>query len=472
VAVLQVGLAREKITPTIIDGWIDKNGDGKYEPSKGDRFEDRNGNGKFDATWIAGYGNKRSAQGVHDDLWARAIVWDDGRSRVALVVLDAIGLFHDDVITIREMAARQCPGVDHVIVACTHCHEAPDLMGLWGENEFTSGVDEHYLEWVREQAVKAVCEAFKVRKAATVKIAQTQPVEMDLVEDSRPPVVLDNCIRMMKFEDAATGQFMGILMNFGNHPESLGGDNLQITADFPHYWIDGIERGIYYGDEKKRDGAGGIAVFANGAIGGLMTSLHSPTRDPWLNKTFGTNETTFERARAQGYRLSTKVLDHLQSGSWETLDQPALTLRARTFPFQVDNKLFRLGGALGVINRGFENFKYTRSEVDLLKVGPAWILTVPGEVYPEIIDGGIEALEGRDFPIQPVEVPPLRHLMRGRVNFVIGLGNDEIGYVLPKTEWDEKPPYIYKNKKYGEINSLGPETGPILYKMAEMLLKE
>jgi len=47
---------------------------------------------------------------------------------------------------------------------------------------------------------------------------------------------------------------------------------------------------------------------------------------------------------------------------------------------------------------------------------------------------------------------------------IIGLGNDELGYILPKRQWDEKPPFCYGLKKapYGEVNSLGPDTAPII----------
>ena len=52
--------------------------------------------------WIAGFSNQRAANGVHDDVWARVVVFDDGQSRLALVSLDAIGFRHDDVVEIRK----------------------------------------------------------------------------------------------------------------------------------------------------------------------------------------------------------------------------------------------------------------------------------------------------------------------------------------------------------------------------------
>jgi hypothetical protein len=48
----------------------------------------------------------------------------------------------------------------------------------------------------------------------------------------------------------------------------------------------------------------------------------------------------------------------------------------------------------------------------------------------------------------------------------LGLANDEIGYVIPKRQWDYKPPYAYgrKERQYGEINSCSSDAAPILMK--------
>ena len=64
--------------------------------------------------------------------------------------------------------------------------------------------------------------------------------------------------------------------------------------------------------------------------------------------------------------------------------------------------------------------------------------------------------------------------MPGKYKFIIGLSNDMIGYIIPKSQWDEKAPFTYKNKEapYGEINSVGPETGPIIYKELKSILKD
>ena len=471
--VMHVGLAKTVITPVIEDTWVDADGNARYEPKKGDRFIDTNGNGVFDAFWLAGFHNRRPAQGVHDDLWARAIVWDDGAVRLAYLSLDAIGLFHEDVITLREMVRELVPEIDHVVVSATHCHEVPDLMGMWGESEFKSGVNRDYLRHVQRQAAQAVAEAYRLRQPVHIAVAVIDSVPKDIVQDARPPEVYDDAVRMMRFTHAETGEHLGILLNFGCHPETLGAQNLLITADFLYYWLEGLESGIVYDGEQKRGGLGGTAVFAQGAVGGLMTAMFAETYDPWLDRTFSKGDRSFDKARAQGYRLADMVLEKIERGAWQELEAPTLRLRAQTFHFKLQNRIFLLGSIVGVFDRGFQRLQRIRSELNLFAVGPVWFLTAPGEVNPEIINGGIEAPEGRDFAIEPVETPPLRELMQGDVNFVIGLANDEVGYIMPKTHWDVKPPFTYGAERamYGEINSLGMDAGPDFYRQAKAMIE-
>ena len=81
-------------------------------------------------------------------------------------------------------------------------------------------------------------------------------------------------------------------------------------------------------------------------------------------------------------------------------------------------------------------------------------------------------------PMQPGWVmtiePAIYAQLKGKHKMLIGLGNDEIGYVIPKRQWDEKPPFCYGLKKaqYGESNSTGPDTAPILCEAFKALVNE
>ena len=71
-------------------------------------------------------------------------------------------------------------------------------------------------------------------------------------------------------------------------------------------------------------------------------------------------------------------------------------------------------------------------------------------------------------------MPPIRDALTGRVNLMVNLANDAIGYIIPKSEWDDEAPWIYgeTEETYGEIVSLGAETGPTIHERLMSLLNE
>jgi hypothetical protein len=465
---LRAGFAAVTVTPEYMEPWHDANGNAKYEPRKGDTYDDLNGNGKFDTYWIAGFGNGAAAQGVHDDLWARTVVIDDGHTRLALVAVDVIGIFHSIVIDIREMLPPEA-GITYLTVVATHNHEAPDLMGLWGKSPLKNGVDREWKEYVKKRIVQSVTEAVAAMRPAYLRFSQNLTDGIVTLRDSREPVVYDEGLRMMQAVDAENGQTLGTLIQWANHPETLWGSNRYITSDFPHYLREAVEKGVYDGDRLVAEGVGGVAVYVNGAVGGLMTTSPSiSVNDPFRDTVY--QEPSFDKAWAQGNALGLVILRTMRHRPVE-VREAGISLRAGTFLLPVKNVLFRLGSALGVIKDAV-GWTKKRTEAAVWSIGPASFLTIPGELYPEILNGGVVALPGRDFEIDPVEVPPLRERMKGDFRFAIGIANDEIGYILPKSQWDAKAPYVYRDKPYyGEINSLGPETAPVLYKELSRLIE-
>lgn len=468
---LAAGFAVLPVTPEVPDRWTDKNDDAKYRPRDGDSFTDGNGNGVFDPVWMAGFSNSKPANGIHDDLWARTMVIDDGKTRIALVVLDAIGLMHDDIIGIRKQIPDNA-GVTYTIVASTHNHEAPDLMGLWGKTPFSSGVNPEYMEYVKSQAAKSVIAAVKNLRPARLVVSEDLTGAVPLVKDTRAPEVFDSGLRLIRAIDKENGKTLGSLIAWADHAETLWSRNLLLTSDFPHYVREGIEKGIFRGDSLVKKGTGGVAVYVNGAIGGLMTTHANLTvKDPVTGIAY--QEPSFEKAEAQGKALALLALNAMESPS-EVIDSAGISLIVRTLTLPIDNNIFKLATALGILNRGTTGWMRMRTELAVIKIGPVSMVTIPGEAYPEIINGRIEAPKGRDFNIDPVEVPPVREMMPGKYKFVFGLANDEIGYIIPKSQWDTDAPYTYdrKDSPYGEQNSPGPETAPALHRNLQEMLSE
>src|SRR4029077_16491837 len=103
-----------------------------------------------------------------------------------------------------------------------------------------------------------------------------------------------------------------------------------------------------------------------------------------------------------------------------------------------------------------------RTEVTRLKLGQLEVAAIPGEIYPELVLDRVQdpADPGADFPDARIR-PAIYKQMVGPHRMIIGLANDEIGYIIPKRQWDEKPPFCYGRQPapYGEEDTPGPGTG-------------
>jgi hypothetical protein len=281
---------------------------------------------------------------------------------------------------------------------------------------------------------------------------------------------MDDTMYLMRFTKKDSEETIATFVNWGNHPEALGGKNGQITSDFPHWLREGVEKGVPA--PNGTEGFGGMCLYFQGQVGGLMTQLHTtvPHRDG--QRSF--SEASFEKAQALGENLAIVACNALRSDRVWKNENPRLAVSARTIRVPVTG-MYKYAMMFGLIHEGYKLFQGARTELNVIRIGGVLLLSVPGEIYPEIVEGGVEALPGRDYEIEPVEVPPLRESMeqKARMGLVIGLANDQIGYMVPKTQWDVEAPFIYDGKaQYGEENSGGPDVAPTIHRESMKMLEE
>ena len=413
--------------------------------------------------WVAGFAHNRAATRIHDDLKAVATVIDDGEHRVGIVALDAIGFFHDEVLAVRRSLPSSAR-LDYVVVASTHNHSAPDLMGIWGPSDF----DRH------RPGLPARGRGGSGRRAAgrggalapaAVAFVEVPLEPRGLVADSRDPQVFDSTLRVMHFT-APDGKTIGSIVNWANHPETPWAENTELTADFPGYARDAVEQGITVDGKQVAPGLGGIHVYVNGAIGGLMTTnprRRSPIRTP-AGRT-RRRRTTRPAPSAAGWRR--RCSPRLPGGA---APQPHATVAAAGRRGAHDGAAHRQPAVPACRCARPLRPRTAALELHPHRGGGAHIRgrqhrLRAGRALSRDRQRRHRAPSGADFDIEPVEVPALRALMPGGMKFLIGLANDEVGYIIPKSEWDNEAPWLYGSaeRHYGEINSLGPETGPILH---------
>jgi hypothetical protein len=363
-------------------------------------------------------------------------------------------------------------GFEYVCVSSTHNHEGPDTLGLWGKSPFASGVDKGYMKSLEAGIVKAIQEANKGLTKATAKIGTINAPE--LLHDGREPYVKHDELVAIRFE--ADGKPIGVLVQWNNHPETMDSKNTELTADYV---------GTTVAELRKSQGCP-VAYFT-GTVGGLMTSLKVPVKNA---KGEDLKDGTWEKTEEYGRLVARAAEKALKTAKPVTLTP--IDARRKEVLVPVANELYKLGWRIGVLERTFyvwENDPYAakpveskdltrpgaiRTEVGHLKLGDVEIAIIPGEIYPELVLGKVQdpVDPGADFPEAPIE-PSIYGQMSGKYKLIVGLGNDEIGYVLPKRQWDAKSPYCYGRKKdqYGEENSVGPEAGPILCRAFADLVK-
>ena len=207
--------------------------------------------------WLAGYYPGRAATGVHDPLYARCVVLRTGTEKVAWVSVDLIGLQFPDVQQLRA----QLRDFHYVLVASTHNHEGPDVIGVWGQSFLHRGVNDQYVESVVARIERAVRQAEQNLREAQAWYGTA--ADESLLGDRRQPVVKDGVLRLLRFTDPADDTAIGLVVQWNCHPEALGADNQLITADFPASTIATLGRRYAC-----------PVVYFSGAIGGLLAPPH------------------------------------------------------------------------------------------------------------------------------------------------------------------------------------------------------
>ncbi len=442
--ITESGVWGEKFTDTNHNGHWD-NGE-PFEDDPGNDALDPSSRGKYDGVFLAGFGNNRLATGKHDDLWARAIVLEDGTTRIAVVSIDLIGYYSKaNYYGLGEIKKLVDPklGVSEILIASTHNHEAPDTIGAWGPNALSDGKYPKYLRFVDRQIAMAINKAAASTVGAVMRLGRTDPqispsiAGMQTRTHGRPPDFYDQELRVMQFFDSSRARHdkvIATIVNWNTHPESMESANTFITSDFPNAVREAVEKRY-----------GGTAIYISGDIGAVEiigdSNLKLTDRVRFDGKEFPLKpngrrpDYSFDRTEAIGRDVSKAVFDALdrsEPSSVSGIDIKKATLRA-----PMDNAGYVFLASKGVLDtmpmpREGEQLEL-ETTVYAITIGDAQIITTPGELFPEVFYG-VDKYRRRDCveadTKRPAE-PGVRDRMTKKYKFVFGLCPDEFGYIVP-----------------------------------------
>jgi hypothetical protein len=361
-----------------------------------------------EAAWLAP--QLRDRFRPHDPLRARILVLEHEGRRIGLVGADLFGMQGADIAPIRARSAER--GVEDVVVAMSHDHAAPDTIGVYGF------YPERYIAHIQDRIVQGIANAAARLEPVKELRSASRELPMDgarvtgLFRNARNPGVLDPTLSLLLVLGAA-GRPIATVVNFACHVEGLEAGARELSADFPGYMCDRI----------RQDG-GGQAIFLNGAVGG-MVSGDSRAR-------------THEEAARTGVALAGLVAELAHAA------QPPAT-----FAFSVERRAVEIPMTTPKFKPMYESGRTrlyrgrVRTEMMYLRLGEAQILTIPGELLPEVSFEILERMTG--FP-----------------RILVGLANDEIGYIIPAED--------FRDDEYEETMSQGPAAAPLIKETAIRLL--
>ncbi len=381
--------------------------------------------------FLAGFGNRdHGCEGIHDELFARALVLQGGETALCIVSCDLIGLTRESVGTIRKQieAATGIPAA-HVMLACTHTHSG-HTMGLLrhpGLDPELVHVTEKKIAGAAIMAHRSVAGAAlgagKGRARIGVNRREKKP-EGGVVLGKNPEGATDPDVAVLRVDDAA-GKPLALVVNHACHPVVLGGRNYQVSADYPGQVAAFVE-GVY---------PGAVCLYLNGCCGNINPTVVGGTfEDVRRNGTFLGCEAVqvaegIRTGPAQLAVRSTVVevpLAPLPSAeeARATVEQRTRVLEEQLAKGEISRALYDADWLRGWARDVMAEYSKTDRqrtrplEIQALRFGDALLIGTPGETFVEI---GL-AIKGAS---------PLRNTL------VAAYANGNVGYIPTAKAFDE-----------------------------------
>jgi len=365
-----------------------------------------------------GMGTPEMPTGIKGELTVRAFVLEKGTTRIAIVSVDNIGW----PAYLGDRSRKLIKGIapENVLIGATHAHSCPDAYGFT-DDKGNTGADLEYLDWCVTQIADAVNEAVSKLEPASLKTAVGEAkgkiaynYYAEKLYDPRMGV-----IQAIATSGANKGKPIATLVNYATHPEILGTDRKLISPDLCGPLYDRIE-----------SKAGGMAIFMNSAQGGMVTA---DTR-----RENGKEANDWDECIRIGNLMADEALRIIEPAQKQ--ENPDLYCASKVITFPIDSEAMRFvfkHSPLAAQAAKNSDFSTVSTRLNLLNIGKAQVVTIPGEALPNI-----------GFYV--------KRKMKSDQPFLFGLTNDAFGYMLTKEDFGGFERYNYVSR-----TSLGEMTGSI-----------
>jgi len=378
-----------------------------------------------------GMGVPKPASEKRGELTARAIVIRKADVSVAIVSLDLLGF--PSVLGDRVRAKVNRIPAANILIGSTHTHSAPECYAFPDGKGGHTG-DLGYLDLVCDQTALAINEAIDRLQPAWIKIAIGE-AQGKIAYNYYAPDLYDRRMNVIQAK-SPQGKTIATLVNYAVHPEVLGNAIGICSPDLV---------GPLY--EQLEAQTGGMGLFMNSAQGGMVTADNRNLDQPKdAQPGYWHDARSWEECVRIGKLMAGEALRIVNDAPEQkdpTLFCDSLAVR---FPVESDAMWAVVTGS--PLRYPHNDDRSITARINLVNLGTAQILTIPGEALPNI---GFY----------------LKRKMHGTQNLLFGLTNDAFGYILTKVDFHSFPRYDHISR-----TSLGELTGEILIDQALEFIKK
>ena len=413
---------------------------------------------------LTGYvGRPGPSTKVHDDLFATALVLDDGAKRIGIIAIDIVGADMAQDAALRD-AISKATGIEpkNLLIASSHTHAGPAIGVLRECGE----PDEACVRRLWAQIVAVAKEASEKLADARLSYARAESelawnrrnwvVEAKVQQSPTSGVITDPEVGGLLIE--IDGQKPVMLFNYACHGVVMGGENLEISAD----WI-GAAR-----DALESSGSIGTAIFLQGCCGNINPRYRG----------------TFEEVKHAGESVAKPLLDALAKAkpienpkikiAWKTVDLPYMPLPEEESLEQEIS--FRRGE---IEKAQAEGAPLVYGQVHKAMLGWAQdALKMVTEGGPESVAIGLQAIsiDGVVLATLPGEAfceygLEFRKMTKSSV-IPVGYANGNIGYIPTAEAYKEGGYEVNDAIKYYAVKMIAPESEGIILAAMKSLLTE
>ena len=314
---------------------------------------------------MSGYDARKTPfTGVHDELYASALYFSDGKNKILIITSDLIGFSFVFIDDLKKMISLKIDiPVENIMISAVHNHGGPVIKTY--ENDTPQSVDD-YIKVLKEKLTSLAVDASKNivpfrmgtgKGSCNMNINRRAEFANGSIGLGRnPDGPCDHELVVAKFEDL-NNKLLAVLVNWPCHGTTSGQDNYQITGD----WPGATARYI-----KNQSGKEVVVAITAGASADI-----NPIYGPGKN---------FKEIEAVGFHVGVEAGKALL----QTVTFPVKNIQAinatMTFPG-------KKGGKSDFPQTSYESGPDSEIRLTVLKIGDLVLSGISGELMTEI---GIE----------------------------------------------------------------------------------